>query len=286
MKPLAVDLCCGLGGWSSGLLAEGWDVVGFDIERHCYGNDKYPAQLVLQNILTIDGRQFRGKVSLIVASPPCTEYSYMSMPWRRAKQIARALRGEDVFPNKYNGSRTLADLNALFNACLRIGREAECPVVIENVRGAQPWVGRARWMFGSFALWGDVPALMPMTRKAVKVATMGAGWYPPDHPKHVPGLAFNGHADRNLREGVKVGDRNKARANGGHEWTTGFDKHASIANAQDGRKQAGSGAAWWRGEVGSKGSKSSARKAASAHIAKIPIVLSRHIARAWHPDQC
>jgi len=28
MKPLAVDLCCGLGGWTEGLLAEGWDVVG------------------------------------------------------------------------------------------------------------------------------------------------------------------------------------------------------------------------------------------------------------------
>ena len=32
MKPLAIDLFCGLGGWSEGLLAEGWDVVGFDIE--------------------------------------------------------------------------------------------------------------------------------------------------------------------------------------------------------------------------------------------------------------
>lgn len=28
------------------------------------------------------------------------------------------------------------------------------------MRGAQPWVGRARWNFGSFYLWGDVPALM------------------------------------------------------------------------------------------------------------------------------
>ena len=27
----------------------------------------------------------------------------------------------------------------------------------------------------------------------------------------------------------------------------------------------------------------SARKAASAHIAKIPLVLARHIAAAWHP---
>jgi hypothetical protein len=33
--------------------------------------------------------------------------------------------------------------------------------VVENVCGAQKWVGRARWHFGSYYLWGDVPALMP-----------------------------------------------------------------------------------------------------------------------------
>ena len=33
-EPLAVDLFCGLGGWTEGLLAEGWRVIGFDIERH------------------------------------------------------------------------------------------------------------------------------------------------------------------------------------------------------------------------------------------------------------
>jgi hypothetical protein len=42
-------------------------------------------------------------------------------------------------------------------------------MVVENVRGAQPWVGRARWNYGSFYLWGDVPALMPITFKGSKV---------------------------------------------------------------------------------------------------------------------
>ena len=51
-KPLAIDLYAGLGGWTDGLLAEGWDVIGFDIERHCYGDHRYPAQLVLQDVRT------------------------------------------------------------------------------------------------------------------------------------------------------------------------------------------------------------------------------------------
>jgi len=28
---LAIDLFCGLGGWTEGLLAEGYEVIGFDI---------------------------------------------------------------------------------------------------------------------------------------------------------------------------------------------------------------------------------------------------------------
>ena len=73
MKPLAVDLCCGLGGWTAGLLAEGWRVVGFDLVRPKSFPDG--AQFVLQDIATISGTPWRGKVSLIVASPPCTEFS-------------------------------------------------------------------------------------------------------------------------------------------------------------------------------------------------------------------
>jgi site-specific DNA-cytosine methylase len=44
MKPIVIDLFCGLGGWSEGFLAEGWEAVGFDIERHDYGTGVYPGQ--------------------------------------------------------------------------------------------------------------------------------------------------------------------------------------------------------------------------------------------------
>ena len=154
-KPLCIDLFCGLGGWAEGFLAEGYDVVGFDIERHHYGEDKYPAQLVIQDVLTLHGSQFRN-AAVIVASPPCQEFSYMAMPWSRAKQIAGALRGEVPFPDGYKGSVTIEQLRALFDACFRIAQEAGVPLVVENVKGAQPWVGAANAHFGSFYLWGDV----------------------------------------------------------------------------------------------------------------------------------
>jgi hypothetical protein len=54
--------------------------------------------------------------------------------------------------------------------------------VVENVRGAQKWVGRSRWNFGSFHLWGDVPALMPMTKRVQK--------FNPDGTAHPPGSWF------------------------------------------------------------------------------------------------
>ena len=190
MKPLAIDLYCGLGGWTEGLLAEGYYVIGFDIEQHVYGEHRYPAQLVLQDVLTLHGSQFKD-AALIVASPPCQAYSYRAMPWKRAK----ALPPPD---------------NSLFEACFRIQREASeaaghhIPLVVENVRGAQPWVGRARWNSGSFYLWGDVPALMPVlpARKVAgfrfdgsggsfQSAAVRQGWFN-DYPRTPDSLASSG----------------------------------------------------------------------------------------------
>lgn len=246
MKPLAIDLFCGLGGWTEGLLAEGYDVVGFDIEQHIYGEHRYPAQLVMQDALTLHGSQFKN-ATLIVASPPCQEYSYMAMPWKRAKALAADYR---------SGRRDVKQLTALFDACFRIQREAcqaagrHIPLVVENVRGAQSWVGRSRWTFGSFHLWGDIPALMPNANRIAKV----------------PGLDWNGY---------KNGDPNYRGQS--------FNPAAQGRAVREGRKGAGAGAEWFDENLCKLPSASPRRKFASAMIAKIPLPLSRHIAATYRP---
>lgn len=248
MKPLAIDLFCGLGGWAEGLLAEGWNVVGFDIEQHDYGTGGYPGQLVLQDVTTLHGSQFKS-ASLIVASPPCQAYSYRAMPWKRAK----ALPPPD---------------NALFDACFRIQREASeaagrhIPLIVENVRGAVKWVQQpVKWHFGSYYLWGDVPALMPMTLASQK--------FNPDGTEHPVGSWFAIADSKNRGASVKT---------------------VGHANIRDGHKHKAHNpeAVGWFGKYKpgddpprNTPSRSPARKAASAMIAKIPLPLAQHIARTF-----
>lgn len=314
-KPLCIDLFCGLGGWSEGFLYEGWKCVGFDIERHDYGCGGYPGQLVIQNVLTIDGKQFKS-ADCIVASPPCQTYSYMAMPWSKAKAIAAEYR---------NGERDVKKLTALFDACFRIQSEASeaagrhIPMIVENVRGAQPWVGRSRWNFGSYHLWGDVPALMPMTNRVMK--NDGGSWFGVDprgnpiEPNNardeckVPGFRFDGNGGSFQSASVEhTGHKSQGmnwsdRSIHGQDFTriAAGQKTSGLAQNRDGHGHtrhltnqhehdlAGvkgftpNGEPLGKNELGKHGSKSKTRKAASAAIAKIPFALSRYIAAHFKP---
>jgi hypothetical protein len=249
---ICYDLYCGLGGWTEGFLANGYRCIGFDIEAHDYGTARYPGELRLRDVRSIHGSELKD-ATCIVGSSPCQEFSYRAMPWKRAKAL----------PPPYLGIE-------LFNHQFRIQREASeaaghiIPLVVENVRGAQKWVGRAAWNFGSYYLWGDVPALMPHTLKVQKFNPDGTShgqgsWFAIADSKNrgskVPGFRFDG-SGRSFQTASVEGTK------GGGDW------FGSGANCSLQRRA---------------GSKSNARKAASAQIAKIPFPLADWIAKTYIP---
>lgn len=270
----------------------------------------------------------------------------MAMPWRRAKAKAAAIRADET------GEKLVA-LNRLFNECFRIQKEASIaagrhiPLIVENVKGAQPWVGRARWNFGSFYLWGDVPALMPIIlgrvvmKDGVVHRSNGATNF---HGHKVAGFRFDG-SGRSFQSasvkqtgikapGMNWSDQTKrgqdftrlagehAFKNSGGSWfnigspgqkvtnknpvheLSGVKVPSEVGRRTDpgkgarfttrdcgseaeGIKQRGSGREWFAGEGKISrvtGSKSAARKMASAMIAKIPLSLSRHIGATFYPS--
>lgn len=303
MRPLVLDLFCGLGGWSEDFIKEGYRAVGFDIEAHDYGTGGYPGELVLQDIRSITGVELvnrYGCPACIVASPPCQEFSYMAMPWSKAKEKARRIL-EDAAEQ--------ARLTDLFNQCFRIQREVSAavgrhvPMVVENVRGAQPWIGKARWNFGSFYLWGDVPALMPIpVRKVLKNGETHrsngqTNWhsFEPNEGNKTAGMNWSDQRKRGQdftriagqqAEGTKQPSENGRRTDPGKgaRFTSrdcGIEgtKQAGIG----GLRNNGKGDAWFQNGAAQNGSKSKARKQASAEIAKIPPILAQWIARCFKP---
>ena len=112
-------------------------MIGFDIEAR-----PYPGQLVLQDARTVDGHRMK-RAAVIVASPPCDDFSRWDQPWLN---VVKNRRQPDL---------------SLWQAAERIAREAGAPLIIENVRGAQKFMGTARAHFGKQYLWGDVPPLLP-----------------------------------------------------------------------------------------------------------------------------
>jgi len=137
---VVIDLCCGVGGWTDAFIERGCTVVGYDIRP----DKRYKGHLILADVRELDGRAFQS-VLCIVASPPCTEFS-----------LANPKRHDPTFT---------PDMS-IVEACFRIGKESGRPLILENVCGAQKYLGAPVVHYGKFYLWGDgTPALVPQGPK-------------------------------------------------------------------------------------------------------------------------
>ncbi len=127
--PRMLDLFAGLGGASQAMRARGWQVVTVELDP------KFRPNVVAD----VSRLPIRGQFDLIWASPPCTEFSRESMPWCRTGNAPSLELWQAA-------ERAIAELRPRW-------------WVIENVKGAVPWIGRQpQRRIGPFYLWGRMPA--------------------------------------------------------------------------------------------------------------------------------
>lgn len=142
--PFAVDQFCGRGGWTVGLKAAGFHVLGFDIEEQ----PDYPGDhFIRADVRDVGGERFRG-AAVVVASPPCQGFS-------QARHLNPRLRDRRPFPS---------DFRNLLEA-MRIIEEAEPEFwAIENVQGAVMWfdpiLGPPSLRSKPYYLWGRFPGFI------------------------------------------------------------------------------------------------------------------------------
>ena len=146
---MALDLYCGIweGGWANGLVKAGWDVIGVDIEdQGGYAGHKIVAD-VLEIAKDVEKWFPALKFDLVVASPPCQEFSVSSQPFKRSREKFNLQNPPD---------------RRLWDAAVKIAKDLKAPLILENVRGAEKFMGKRTWNYGSYYFWGEMPALIPI----------------------------------------------------------------------------------------------------------------------------
>ena len=132
-----IDLYCGLGGWVQAF-PKSWDITGYDIMDF---SKEYPFKFIQCELMKHNN--FPGNVDLIVASPPCTEFSKSSLP--KSWACNRNKEPDIEFALK------------LFNRAREIINQVKPKYwIIENVRGAVKFVGKQDYKIGSRYLWTNM----------------------------------------------------------------------------------------------------------------------------------
>lgn len=157
----ALDLFCGLGGWSDGLALEGFEIIGVEINPEVA--NEYKHQVIISDVRDIKGEDFQG-YELIVGSPPCRDFSIF------AKRF-----GSTWKKNPPNPERGLE----LIHAFLKIVSNAD-PIfwLMENVPGLIPHLdlkprltrslGRRSRNQMRRTFWGNFPSFLIPTDLSLK----------------------------------------------------------------------------------------------------------------------
>lgn len=151
----ALDICCGKGGWTDALKEQGFETWGIDL----HAQPDYKGIFRKGDVLSfwwseLDGfyldEECLGHFDFICASTPCEEFS---------------IHGLKCFhPNPKFPAMGIKLFTHVREVCERSG----VPYVMENVRSAEKFIGKAVNHCGPFYLWGNaVPAIFP--KEAYKV---------------------------------------------------------------------------------------------------------------------
>ena len=144
-----LDLFCGLGGFSRAFRERGHRVVGLDLVPPCD---------VLGDVSRLP---IRGSWDVLLASPPCTEFSREDQPWTRTGKV----------PETILVTATRAAVERLRPRFW----------VVENVRGAVRWFndifGLPSLRMGSRWFWGSFPLILKGDESdCVGKARMSSSW--------------------------------------------------------------------------------------------------------------
>jgi len=145
----ALDLFCGLGGWSDGLALEGFEVLGVEIEPEIAELYKHP--VIVNDVRDLNPNDFKG-YDIIVGSPPCRDFSTIGRVFGHRWKEPPDPKGRGM---------------ELINAFLTIVKEAEPTYwLMENVPRLGDWLKekpRVTAMLGETmkrSFWGNYPAFL------------------------------------------------------------------------------------------------------------------------------